>query len=349
MTVSCPQIHLAPMEGVIDFIMRESLSRIGGVDKFVTEFIRVTDKLLPSHVFYRDCPELKTGGQTHSGVPVYVQLLGGQSAPLADNAALACELGAPGIDLNFGCPAKTVNRHDGGAALLKSPQRLFDIVSAVRKSVPHSIPVTAKVRLGFDTKKLCLEIAQAVNDGGASSLTVHARTKMDGYKPPAHWEFIALMRESVRLPVIANGEIWSVEDYWRCREISGCQDVALGRGLIARPDLARQIRLSASGCTLGESGLAWSDIIHQSLVPFVQASFEHKGNEFVCARTKQWIKLLGRNYSEASELFEQIKRLKNVTEILNHLQNSSAYSNLKSWTRSPSPQPLSSSLPQVVS
>ncbi|MGZ3722706.1 MAG: tRNA-dihydrouridine synthase, partial [Bdellovibrionales bacterium] len=106
------------MEGVLDWTLRELLSSIGGVDRMVTEFVRVTDLLLPEHVFYRYCPELKQGGRTLAGTPVLVQLLGGQTGPLAENAARAVELGAPGIDLNFGCPAKTVNRHDGGATLL---------------------------------------------------------------------------------------------------------------------------------------------------------------------------------------------------------------------------------------
>src|SRR5207244_3542550 len=106
------------MEGVLDWVLRELLSDVGGVDRMVTEFVRVTDRLLPDHVFHKYCPELNQGGRTRSGIPVFIQLLGGQAGPLAENARRAVELGAPGIDLNFGCPAKTVNRHDGGAALL---------------------------------------------------------------------------------------------------------------------------------------------------------------------------------------------------------------------------------------
>jgi len=113
------RLMLAPMEGVIDHVMRELLTSLGGVDRCVTEFVRVTDRLLPPRVFRRLCPELDSGGTTASGVPVYLQLLGGQAAVLADNAARAAELGAPGIDLNFGCPAKTVNCSDGGAILLR--------------------------------------------------------------------------------------------------------------------------------------------------------------------------------------------------------------------------------------
>ena len=104
------RLMLAPMEGVIDHTMRELLTSLGSVDRCVTEFVRVSDRLLPPRVFRRLCPELDRGGVTAAGVPVYVQLLGGQPGVVADNAARAAELGAPGIDLNFGCPAKTVNR-----------------------------------------------------------------------------------------------------------------------------------------------------------------------------------------------------------------------------------------------
>lgn len=118
------KVALAPMEGVVDHIVRDLWTWMGGYDFCVTEFIRVTQHVLPSKVFYRDCPELLNGGRTPSGVPVYVQLLGSHPALLGDNASVAESLGALGVDLNFGCPAKTVNRHDGGAVLLKVPQRL---------------------------------------------------------------------------------------------------------------------------------------------------------------------------------------------------------------------------------
>lgn len=142
-------LFLAPMEGVTDWIMRDTLSRLGGLDFCVTEFLRVTKNLHPHKVFLRHCPELLNGSRTSSGTPVFFQILGGEPEPMALNALRAAELGAAGIDLNFGCPAKTVNRHDGGAVLLKSPQRLFTITQRVRELVPKEIPVSVKMRLGF--------------------------------------------------------------------------------------------------------------------------------------------------------------------------------------------------------
>jgi tRNA-dihydrouridine synthase C len=213
------KLFLAPMEGVTDFVMRDLLTQVGGIDQCVTEFLRVTDTLYPEAVFYKNCPELKTNSRTRAGTPVFVQLLGGQAEPLAQNAVRAAELGALGVDLNFGCPAKTVNRHDGGATLLKSSHRIFDIVSTVRKAVPSHIPVTAKIRLGFDSPEPCIENALAAEAAGAAWLTVHCRTKTDGYKPPAYWEWIPKIKEKAKIKIIANGEIWNSDDFNKCKSV----------------------------------------------------------------------------------------------------------------------------------
>ncbi|MCB0407047.1 MAG: tRNA-dihydrouridine synthase, partial [Bdellovibrionales bacterium] len=276
-------------------------------DHCVTEFIRVTDKLLPDHIFYKYCPELHTEGKTLAGTPCFIQLLGGQPSPMAENAHKAFELGAPGIDLNFGCPAKTVNRHDGGATLLKNPERLYQIISAIKNVVPPDYPVTAKVRLGFADKTLVKEIAQAVSDANAHRLTVHARTKMEGYRPPAHWEFIRHMTEVSRIPVVANGDIWSVEEYKKCIEISGCQDVALGRSLIATPDLALQIKNYVLKTQY--QPLKWKEVTERFLPLFFQKSLEFRSEKYAVARAKQYLKMLSPGYSEAKELFETFKRI----------------------------------------
>jgi tRNA-dihydrouridine synthase C len=299
------QIALAPMEGLVDNILRDVLTRVGGVDWCVTEFIRVNDQLLPSHVFHRLAPELAQGARTRSGTPMRVQLLGSDPICLAENAAFACTLGAPVIDLNFGCPAKTVNKSRGGAVLLKEPELLHDIVRAVRAAVPAHIPVTAKMRLGYENTDAALDCARALADGGASQIVVHARTKVDGYKPPAHWEWIARVQEVVKIPVFANGEMWDVDDWRRCREVSGAEHIMLGRGLIARPDLARQIAAAREGREAAP--MTWHE-----LRPLVQDFWRQVRKKLVPAyapgRLKQWLRALGRNYSEAAAMFDAARR-----------------------------------------
>ena len=112
------KILLAPMEGLLDATLRDLLTRVGGVDRCVGEFVRVTDSVLPERVFLRTLPELRHGSRTQAGVPVRAQLLGSDAASMAANAARLAHMGAEGVDLNFGCPAKVVNRHGGGAASL---------------------------------------------------------------------------------------------------------------------------------------------------------------------------------------------------------------------------------------
>ena len=174
------------MEGLADSVLRDVLTRLGGYDGAVSEFIRVSNSLLPLRTFRRICPELDNGNCTPAGTPVLVQLLGSDPSCMAENSAQVAELSPVGIDLNFGCPAPTVNRHGGGATLLDDPEGLRRIVAAVRRAVPPAIPVSAKMRLGISHTDKALDCARALEAGGACSLVVHARTRDENYRPPAH-------------------------------------------------------------------------------------------------------------------------------------------------------------------
>jgi tRNA-dihydrouridine synthase C len=294
------RILLAPMEGLLDHSLRDVITRVGGIDRCVSEFIRITDQLLPPRVFTRIVPELLRGSRTPAGVPVRPQLLGSDPACLADNAALLATLGPEGIDLNFGCPAKTVNRHRGGAVLLDEPELVFRIVRAVRRAVPAALPVSAKMRLGtHDTSRL-LANAQAIVDGGADELVVHARTKLDGYRPPAYWEQIARVREAVPMPVVANGEVWTVDDARRCLSVSGCSAIMLGRGIVADPGLALALR-----------GLAAPDWPH--LRPLLRLYWDrvalHVEPRHRPGRLKQWLNLLRRRFAGAEHAYAELRTL----------------------------------------
>lgn len=310
------RLMLAPMEGVIDHTMRDLLTSLGGLDRCVTEFLRVCDRLQPPRVFRRLCPELDNGGHTAAGVPVYLQLLGGQPGPMADNAARAAELGAPGIDLNFGCPAKTVNRSDGGSILLREPARVGAIVEAVRNAVPAETPVTVKIRLGFEDASRFRDNVQAIAGAGATELAIHARTKRHGYRPPAYWEEIARAREWVTLPVIANGEVWSVEDARRCRSVTGCDDLMLGRGALCRPDLARLVAADTDGGNL--TPLGWNDI-PPLLLRFFDLTLAHYDAHWVGNPLKQWLVYLRSYFPQAALLFEDIKRLRDPAPLRHRL------------------------------
>ena len=306
-------ITLAPMEGVVDHLMRDMLTQVGGFDLCVTEFVRIVDQLMPKRVFYRICPELNNHGLTPNGVPVKVQLLGQHADWLAENAFRAVELGSHGVDLNFGCPAKTVNKSKGGAVLLREPETIYKIVRAVREAVPIEQTVSAKMRLGFDDTSLAIANAQAIADAGADSLVIHARTKVDGYKPPAYWDWIAKIKQQVAIPIVANGEIWNEHDALNCQQQSDCENIMLGRGALAMPNLAQVIKNT-------EQHMPWEQVKALLVRYSGYELFGDKG-KYYPNRVKQWLGYLKRQYPEAEALFMRIRALKNADEILQQIQS----------------------------
>ena len=324
------------MEGLLDFVLRDILTRVGGIDRCVSEFIRITDQLLPERVFTRIVPELLHGGRTLAGVPVRAQLLGSDPVCLAENAASLAELGPAGIDLNFGCPAKVVNRHGGGAALLDEPETIFAIVAAVRRAVPAHLPVSAKMRLGFNDDALAVDCALAIAGGGADELAVHARTRAQAYRPPAYWERIADIRAAVAIPVVANGEIWNIEDARRCRQASGCDALMLGRGIVTDPGLGLAIKAAMGGggavCradSVSDAGLAggpvgaagafpagvtWLELL-PLLAEFWRIVCSRLEVRARAGRLKQWLNFLRRRFPEAERAYQQVRTVNDARVI----------------------------------
>lgn len=302
------KLVLAPMEGLTDPIMRDVLTHVGSFDWCVTEFIRVTDSVLPDHVYHNYCPELLTDGKTAAGTPVHVQFLGNNPEMLAANAIRAVELGAPAIDMNFGCPAKTVNRHRGGSVLLDEPEVVHMLVKAVRDAVPEHIPVSAKMRLGYMDRNFTLENAHAIEDAGAAWLTVHARTKAEGYTPPAFWDQLQPIRKALKINVIANGEIWTNADAKQCRLESGCEDLMIGRAAVTTPDITQCIRKNTD-----EALISWNELLALQ-IRFLSGPYKKEIN--MVGRYKQWIGMMSKHYPEAKELWNQVKRIKQLNEIV---------------------------------
>jgi len=240
-----------------------------------------------------------------------IQLLGSDPEWLGLNAEQASALSPHGVDLNFGCPAKTVNRHGGGAMLLADPELLNRIVRSVRAAVPAAIPVTAKMRLGIADTSRAIDCAQALVEGGAASLVVHARTKVDGYRPPAHWEWIARIDDAVKVPVTANGEVWTVDDWRRCRAVSGCRDVMIGRGAVADPYLALRIKGVMDERPSSED---W-----RSLLPHIVEYWEKLPSRVLPCHAPGRLELLlsyfRRTWPEAVELYGAIRTIREPQEI----------------------------------
>ncbi len=308
------------MEGVTDACMRALLSEQGGYRFCVTEFLRISQTVPGPRVFWRHVPELRRGGSTPAGLPVQVQLLGGDPDKLARAALVALRARARAIDLNFGCPARTVNRHDGGATLLKYPERIREIVAAVRAAVPAEVPVSAKLRLGWDDPDAIHRNADRAAEGGAAWITIHARTKTQGYRPPAYWKPLREVRARLHIPVVANGEIWTIDDLRRCRDETGCEHYMLGRGALADPTLARSAarELGIPGALpqgpFGDTPTDWLPLI----LRFVELSAAHGlPPVYSAARIKQWLRIANHNGKLA--WFDAVKVRQGQTEILDHL------------------------------
>ena len=314
---------LAPMEGLTDPLMRQILTQIATdlgrpYDWSVSEFIRVTQHVLPAHVFYKYVPELHNDAKTTSGTPIHVQLLGSEAQLMAENAAYACTLGAPAIDINFGCPAKTVNSHRGGSVLLDEPEVMYEIISAVRRAVPSNIPVSAKIRLGYTDTSRMDDIKGAIAASGADWLTIHARTKTQGYKPPAYWDKIQSFN-SLTIPLIANGEIWTSEQALNCIQQSGTRHLMLGRGAVTRPDLLAQVEKLNGNPVVKDAELSWQMLLNHQ-IRFLQGAA--KNDVVLVGRYKQWLGMLSKGYSEALPLWTLIKRERNKAAIIETLKNS---------------------------
>ena len=309
------RVILAPMQGVLDPFVRQLLTEVNDYDLCITEFVRVVDQLLPEKVFYRLCPELKNQGFTSSGTPVRVQLLGQHPEYLAENAIRAIDLGSHGIDLNCGCPSKTVNGSNGGAALLKQPELIYRATQALRRAVPSEFPVSVKVRLGWDDISQAFEIADAVEQGGATEITVHGRTKADGYRTDRiNWKKIGEVRDRLSIPVIANGEIWHWQDGQDCLSQTGCQDLMVGRGALNIPNLSHVLKSNAEK-------MPWNEI-QKILQKYANVENEYDSGFYHVARIKQWLRYLNKEYDEANQVFDKIKTchiLRDFQEILSHI------------------------------
>ncbi len=230
---------LAPMEGVTHRTFRDLVIGLGGVGAAWTEFIRVSNNVLRALVIAKEL------GPPRLDPPVGVQLMGSDPTLVAATAVNAVAAGAPMIDLNFGCPAPVVFKKCAGSALLDHPVRMTALIRAAVEAV--AVPVTAKIRLGTTDTSRLRDIVDAVEQGGAAALTVHARTRADAYTHAARWEFLTQVRRWTRLPMIGNGDVLTADDAHRMLRECGVDGVMIGRGAIRDPWIFARLAARARG------------------------------------------------------------------------------------------------------
>lgn len=244
---------LAPMAGFTDASMR-LLCRSLGCELTVTEMVSA------AALCYRDLKTARLARLPADDFPCAVQLFGHDPEEMRRAAAMiasgeyegACSACAPAaIDLNMGCPVKKIVSAGDGSALMRTPSLAGEIVrAAVEGAAPYSVPVTVKIRAGWDeSSKNAVEIAKIAVEAGASAITVHARTRAQMYAPSADWSVITAVRDALpkEIPVIGNGDVTCADDYFRMKEQCGCDGVAVGRAALGDPWIFAEIRARSKG------------------------------------------------------------------------------------------------------
>jgi nifR3 family TIM-barrel protein len=230
-----PATVLAPMAGVTDTVFRRFIRNLGGCGLIMTEFtsadgvLRAKDQKAKRYLhFYED---------EH---PISAQLFGSDPKVMADAARIVEDLGFDLVDLNLGCPAKKVVKCNGGSGLLRDLPAIGKIFEAVRAAI--RIPFTVKFRAGWDDENIiCVELAKMAEDCGLCAVALHARTREQGYSGQARWEWIAAVKQAVKIPVIGNGDVRTPEDACAIVAQTGCDAVMIGRTAPANPWIFRQI------------------------------------------------------------------------------------------------------------
>src|SRR5713226_354772 len=237
-----PAHILAPMAGITDTVFRRFIKRMGGCGLIMTEFVSsegIARHNLRSqrYLYYREEER-----------PITAQIFGADPDRLADAARMIEDLGFDLVDLNLGCPAKKVVKCNGGSGLLRDLPLIRQIFEAVRAAV--KIPFTVKFRAGWnDDEIVCVELAHIAESCGLGAVALHARTREQGYSGNARWEWIASVKQAVKIPVIGNGDIRSPEDACAIVAQTGCDAVMIGRMAPANPWIFRQIEQYVSGAT----------------------------------------------------------------------------------------------------
>lgn len=316
-------IVLAPMEGVMDAPMRALIADLGGFDFGVSEFVRVGQGVVYAQDILHDIPDLNGPVFGRATLPIQLQLLGDAPELMAGTAIEGCIAGARAIDLNFGCPAPTILRRSGGAALLKTPCAITEIVRAVRRALPAVIPVSAKIRLGWEDPNEVDAIARAVEDGGANWITIHARTKQEGYRRGVHWDAVARVKSRLSIPVVANGDLFTAEDVALCAAETGCSHFMIGRGVLNNPFLAHDVRAARSLPALRtDIPSLLPDRIRLGIERYIALTGDQAANSgFIPSRVKQWIGMV-RDISDAvpRQVLTAVKHARTTAELLTLIQ-----------------------------
>ena len=227
-----PPTLLAPLWGALPAQLQAQLAGYGRVGLVCTPFVRITSHSpVPGH--------MRRHVERAAVRPICVQILGSDTRQMARAASLLSEAGADVVDINLGCPVHNVVRKGAGAALLRDPEKLGQLLGEVRKAT--SCLLSAKLRAGYQTRGTALELAKIAEDAGLDFITLHPRSREDMYGRAADWNLVADAKRELTIPVVGNGDVWYAADALRLQRQTGCDAVMIGRPVLRNPWIFRQI------------------------------------------------------------------------------------------------------------
>ena len=301
---------LAPMEGVSHPPFRALMAARGGLDLVCTEFVRISPaplspKMLRESVALCDGPD----GQP---LPLSVQVMGNDAAKMAEAAGLVAAAGAAVVDVNMGCPMPRVVRKGVGAAMLKDPALLRDVLGQMREQVPGLL--SAKIRAGFDAADNVVRIATVVQEAGADFIAVHPRRRCDFYEGVADWRIIATLARELRIPVIGNGDVWYAADALRMERETGCAAVMIGRPAMRNPWIFQQVADLRAGrepfAPAGEDVAAW---LHEVAADYARIFHRKRGP---LGKLKELVRWIGRAVDDEGTFRRAGLRAATVDELM---------------------------------
>ena len=306
-------VLLAPMSGVTDLPFRKLVKNFGA-SLVISEMIASRAMIMQTKDSLKKCQKDKTH------YPMSVQLAGCDPVVMAEAAKLNEDLGADIIDINFGCPVKKVVNGFAGSALMKDEQLATKIMEGVVKAV--KIPVTMKMRLGWNTENLnSPQLAKMAEDVGIQMLTVHGRTRCQMYNGSANWELIRNVKDAVKIPVIANGDIKNVDDAKRALELSRADGVMIGRACYGKPWLINQISQQLSAKENNKADFVIPSIAEQKIIVLnhFDEMIEHYGQLVAIPLARKHIGWYSSGLRNGAEFRAKINTLKEIEEVKDHI------------------------------